>query len=236
MNKPVLIVSILIACSVPAISSVADEYRLPPLTMFAFSFEGILEDQHGESLTNHVDRLPADLSIVFESGDTVIFPAEITAVLAVKPRYGKARSRLLIPLQHQGEGRYQFGGTSDELNSAYSWFREHTSDFGRGQIVIEHFDGLKTALDQLNGRHVETSLRATYGDHDVSRLINPDYSHLTTAYFDAFPYKQGFELAPEVYHRVPVEILDAVQKETFDNMPKFARQRIIDSARRTTDP
>ena len=194
--------------------------------MFAFSAENILDEQRGESLVDHLDRLPSELSIVFETGESVLFPAEITAVLAVKPRHGEAQSRLYIPLQHLGEGRYQFGGTSDDLDSAYSWFREHFSDFDKGNIVIEHFDGLRGSLRHLNGRDVETKLRATYSEKDVTRLISRDYSHLTTEYFDAFPYGRGWQLAPEIYHRVPVEVLDAVRQDTFESFPLFAQQLI----------
>lgn len=134
----------------------------------------------------------------------------------------------MIPLKHHGEGRYQFGGSASELDEARNWFVRHITDFDKGNIVIEQFDYLHGSLHKLNGRVVQTKLRALWADKDVTDLINPDYSHLTSTYFDNFPYERGWKMAPEVYYRVPVEVLDAVHEDTFESLPSFARQRVLE--------
>lgn len=134
----------------------------------------------------------------------------------------------MIPLKHHGEGRYQFGGSASELDEARNWFVRHITDFDKGNIVIEQFDYLHRSLHKLNGRVVQTKLRALWADKDVTDLINPDYSHLTSTYFDNFPYERGWKMAPEVYYRVPVEVLDAVHEDTFESLPSFARQRVLE--------
>lgn len=229
MPKVTLTTLTLLLSCLFANSTVAEVYRFPPLTVFVFSAERALDESNGQAVVgiqNYLDRLPSELSIVFESEPSVLFPTTITAILAVKPMYGQVEARLLIPLQHRGEGRYQLGGTSSDLDEARSWFVKHIDDFGKGNIVLEQFDGLHASLSELNGRVVNTKLKALYGEKDVSGLINPDYSHLTAAHFDSFPYERGWRMAPEVYQRVPVEVLGAVRKETFDAFPAFVQQRV----------
>lgn len=204
--------------------------------MLIFSAENILDESQGRarpSLQHHLDRLPAELNIVFETEVSVLFPTTVTAILAVKPFHGKVESQLFIPLQHQGDGRYQFDGTSDDLDEIYDWFVKHGADIDKGHVVIKQFDGLHASLRKLNGRIVPTNLQVRYAGKDFSEIINPDYSRYTPSDFDLFPYHAGRDYAPHVYARVPVEVLAAVKKETLAKFPPFAQQRVKDFLKAT---
>lgn len=73
MYKTTLATMIVSLSWLSATSTMAEEFRLPPLTWFVFSAEVSLDARHGRGIAEHVDRLPAELSFVFQAERPVLF-------------------------------------------------------------------------------------------------------------------------------------------------------------------